>query len=250
MNEFVRGENVIRRVDSAIMGRQNLGSGPYQYDLYQFNGSATLDLKELGSMTVYVFDCDPNSRVVVRGTKHVLAKGDCIQAEDAEVTLDLKGSRFSLLVAGTTLCTSETAGVSVVRNQDLYRVEKPWGHELWINGRHPGYCLKEIFITSGTKTSLQYHHFKQETNALFKGTAKLHYRSNEDVPIDDVTPADVSDVELQAPSTISVTPGVLHRLEAVSDILLCEVSTPHLDDVIRVSDDSQRPDGLITSEHR
>src|SRR5207244_12187069 len=49
---------------------------------------------------------------------------------------------------------------------------------LWINGQHPCYALKKIFIKAGTKTSLQYHRFKQETNVLFEGLAKLHYKKN------------------------------------------------------------------------
>jgi hypothetical protein len=44
-------------------------------------------------------------------------------------------------------------------------------------------------------------------------------------------------------------PGILHRLEAITDILLYETSTPHLDDVVRVTDDSKRPNGRIEQEH-
>jgi hypothetical protein len=44
-------------------------------------------------------------------------------------------------------------------------------------------------------------------------------------------------------------PGILHRLEAISDVLLYETSTPHLDDVVRVTDDSKRPHGRIEKEH-
>ncbi len=138
----------------------------------------------------------------------------------------------------------------MTRHADLYRISKPWGHEIWVNGQHPRYALKQIKVNAGTKTSLQYHNFKQETNVLFEGTAKLHYKADPRVPNDRVTSADTAAVEIQPICTIGVTPPTLHRLEAVTDILLYEVSTPHLDDVVRVQDDSNRPNGRIDAEHR
>ena len=50
--------------------------------------------------------------------------------------------------------------------------------------------------------------------------------------------------------TINISPYVIHRLEAKSDLLLYEVSTPHLNDVIRLQDDSNRKDGRIDEEHK
>ena len=44
-------------------------------------------------------------------------------------------------------------------------------------------------------------------------------------------------------------PGNIHRIQAITDILLYEVSTPHLDDVVRLQDDNKRPDGRIKEEH-
>ena len=104
-------------------------------------------------------------------------------------------------------------------------------------------------LSGGYKTSLQYHRHKQETNVLFIGTAKLHYQSNIAVKIDSVSPEDISTLTLNPLSIIDVVPFTLHRLEAITDILLYEVSTPHLDDVIRISDDSGRPNGRINQEH-
>ncbi|OGT37073.1 MAG: hypothetical protein A3F11_11635 [Gammaproteobacteria bacterium RIFCSPHIGHO2_12_FULL_37_14] len=131
----------------------------------------------------------------------------------------------------------------------MYRVEKPWGHELWINGQHPCYALKKIFIKTGTKTSLQYHNFKQETNVLFQGIAKLHYKKNLLVENDLVTSADIGTTVLEPNSVADVSPLTLHRLEAMTDILLFETSTPHLDDVVRVQDDSKRSHGRLVEEH-
>ena len=65
-----------------------------------------------------------------------------------------------------------------------------------------------------------------------------------------VTLFDVSAEALPPGSLVDVMPQHLHRVEAVSDILMFEVSTPYLDDVIRVRDDSNRANGRITSEHK
>jgi len=121
---------------------------------------------------------------------------------------------------------------------------------LWLNGQHPCYALKQIFIKATTKTSLQYHNLKQETIVLFDGTAKLHYKNSEHVGNDTVLSSDIATTEVYPVSSIDIIPSTLHRLEAVTDVTLYEISTPHLDDVVRVSDDSQRPSGRIEAEHR
>lgn len=120
---------------------------------------------------------------------------------------------------------------------------------MWITGEHSGYCLKEIYIIQGTKTSLQYHEIKRETNVLLEGTARLHFKNKEEVENKQVTAQDLSHYDLTPLSTVDVYPNTLHRLEALTDILLYEVSTPHLNDVIRVADDTQRAHGRIESEH-
>ena len=61
--------------------------------------------------------------------------------------------------------------------------------------------------------------------------------------------SDIGVEELFSTSIVDVVPPTLHRLEAVTDIVLCETSTPHLDDVVRVADDANRVDGRIEEEH-
>ena len=120
---------------------------------------------------------------------------------------------------------------------------------MWINGEHQCYAFKQIFIKSGTKTSLQYHNYKQETNVLFSGVAKLHFKKSPKINNDNVGAEDVDSFQLYPVSSIDVVPLTLHRIEAINDILLYEISTPHLDDVVRVSDDAKRPSGRILQEH-
>ena len=244
------GGNLVKRLHLGSSGRQMLGSGPYAYFLYETTKTERFLVDGLRSFSVYLLSKAEDAVVTVEGVAEVLEQGDVVQGENCTAALVVNGGAARFLVAGTVTGHPEKTGLEINRHADLYKVQKPWGHELWVNGQHPCYALKEIYIRSGTKTSLQYHNFKQETNVIFRGVAKLHYKQNAEKANDAVTAQDTASVELEAVSSIDVVAGTLHRLEAVSDILLYETSTPHLDDVVRVSDDSQRVSGRIEEEHR
>lgn len=243
------GGNTVKQFQLGKLGKQVFGSGPYEYFIYETRASEEVRFSDLRSFSVFVFHKPAQAMLTVQGVVERPEQGDRVQAEDRTVHLSVQGGSVQLLVAGTTRPHPDIKGLFFTRYTDLYKVTKPWGHELWINGQHPCYALKEIFVKAGTKTSLQYHNFKQETNVLFQGTAKLHYKENTAVANDQVMAADTATVQIQPVSTVEITPSTLHRLEAVTDILLYETSTPHLDDVVRVQDDNKRPDGRIDKEH-
>jgi hypothetical protein len=243
------GGNTVQQFQLGKLGKQVLGSGPYEYFIYETQAREEVCFSELRSFSVYVYHKSAQAMVTVEGVGKKLEQGDRVQAEDCAVHLNVQGGTVQLLVAGTTLPHPHIKGLFLTRYVDLYKVNKPWGYELWINGQHPCYALKEIFVKAGTKTSLQYHNLKQETNVLFKGTAHLHYKDDDAVDNDEVTSSDTAFVQIKPVSSVDVLPLTLHRLEAVTDILLYETSTPHLDDVIRVSDDNERPDGRVDKEH-
>lgn len=243
------GGNAVKQLSLSKQGKEMLGSGPYQYYIYETRADEEVVFSDLRSFSVCLFNKPAQTVVTVDGVQEELEQGDRVQAEDRVVKLSVRGGAVQLLVAGTTHPHPDIKGLFFSRYADIYRVTKPWGHELWINGQHPCYALKEIFVRAGTKTSLQYHNFKQETNVLFQGTAMLHYKENAAVGNDQVTSSDTGMVQLTPVSSVDVLPSTLHRLEAVTDILLYETSTPHLDDVVRVSDDSKRADGRLDTEH-
>lgn len=243
------GGNSVKQFQLGKQGKEMLGAGPYEYFIYETRASEEVRFSDLRSFSVYVLHKPTQAVVTVEGVDEKLEQGDMVQAEDCAVHLSIQGGAVKLLVAGTPQSHPEIKGLFFTRYADIYKVAKPWGHELWINGQHPCYALKQVFVLAGTKTSLQYHNFKQETNVLFQGTAKLHYKENAAVANDLVTPADIAAVQIEPISSVDVMPSTLHRLEAVTDITLYETSTPHLDDVVRVSDDNKRPDGRIDKEH-
>jgi mannose-6-phosphate isomerase-like protein (cupin superfamily) len=101
------------------------------------------------------------------------------------------------------------------------RVDKPWGYEIWwaTTDRYVG---KILFVAAGHALSLQYHERKAESMYCLKGTGVL--------TVDNDT------VELSPGVAQDIPPGTRHRLEAVTDLTMVEVSTPELDDVVRLED--------------
>lgn len=136
-------------------------------------------------------------------------------------------------------------------DQDAYKVSKPWGYEYWITGAEPLYdcVLKFISISSGFRTSLQVHLEKYESNYLVSGEATFNYSPESYQPSISSPSYPLKSIYLDQPQCINVPPLTIHQLEALSDISLIEASTNHLDDVIRLQDDSGRSHGRIESEH-
>ena len=119
-------------------------------------------------------------------------------------------------------------------------VHKPWGKEEWL-ALNEFYCYKRIYINAGYKTSYQYHEFKHETNYIIEGTAEIWLENNEGV---------VEKKIMSSGDFFDVIPPRKHRVIALTDIILQEVSTPHVDDVFRINDEFNRADGKVEAEHK
>lgn len=134
------------------------------------------------------------------------------------------------------------AGFAVQHFSSVKKVNKPWGFELWLgDGTETPYAMKIIYLTKGTKTSLQVHREKSEHNCIFSGRVRFYYESTKD--------GRLTFVELGPGHLVKVFPNTVHRVEALTDVVLFEASSPELDDVIRIADDTERGDGKIASEH-
>jgi len=117
---------------------------------------------------------------------------------------------------------------------------KPWGKEEWLE-LNDKYCYKRIYINAGYKTSFQYHEHKIETNYIISGEAEIWLENDEGL---------VEKKTMKAGDFFNVRPPKKHRVIALTDIILQEVSTPEVDDVIRIEDDTNRSDGKIEGEHK
>jgi len=111
---------------------------------------------------------------------------------------------------------------------NITHVPKPWGHEtIWAHSER--YVGKILHITAGQELSVQYHNRKDETVYLLSG--EIIYRVQKDGN-DDV----LDDVKLRVGESFRITPGTIHQMVAVTDCDVLEVSTPEVDDIVRLSD--------------
>ncbi|PIQ78311.1 cupin [Candidatus Peregrinibacteria bacterium CG11_big_fil_rev_8_21_14_0_20_46_8] len=113
---------------------------------------------------------------------------------------------------------------------DIQVKEKPWGREIWF-AHTPEYAGKILEITAGHRFSLQYHKKKRETQLIMQGTVKFTIGKKEDA---------CEEVVLGAGDKVDIAPGIIHRAEALEDTVIFEVSTPELDDVVKLHDDYGR----------
>ncbi len=106
------------------------------------------------------------------------------------------------------------------------KVEKPWGWELvWAEA--DTYVGKLLFVRAGESLSLQYHELKDESWLVQEGRARLELGE---------VGGDLDAIEISPGSAFRFRPGTVHRVTALEDTLVIEVSTPFLDDVVRLED--------------
>jgi mannose-6-phosphate isomerase-like protein (cupin superfamily) len=109
----------------------------------------------------------------------------------------------------------------------IKKVEKPWGYEL-IWARTDDYVGKILHIKKGHKLSLQFHREKEETILVFRGRMKFVFEE---------TPgSEPIEIELREGEAHHIPPQRKHRMIALEDCDVFEVSTPQLDDVVRLED--------------
>ena len=137
---------------------------------------------------------------------------------------------------------------------EITTVPKPWGHEtIW--AKTDRYVGKILHIKAGHALSVQYHNVKDETVYLLSGELKywvgegkgqraegrggggLRPLATGETPAAGKTPIpEMADVHLRVGDAYRITPHTIHYMEAVTDCDILEVSTPELDDVVRLKD--------------
>jgi mannose-6-phosphate isomerase len=107
------------------------------------------------------------------------------------------------------------------------RVEKPWGYEL-VWALTDRYCGKLLHVRAGEQLSLQFHNVKDESWLVYEGRAELELAHAGEA---------VTTPEIVGPgAAFRFAPGTVHRLRALEDTTIIEVSTPELDDIVRLED--------------
>lgn len=108
---------------------------------------------------------------------------------------------------------------------------KPWGKEIWF-AWSDSYAGKILEIKKGRRFSLQYHEKKQETQLIIEGKIKLTLGKKNDKKLQEVI--------LHAGDKVDISPNTIHRVEALEKTVIFEVSSPELDDVVKLEDDYGR----------
>lgn len=109
----------------------------------------------------------------------------------------------------------------------MRRVEKPWGYEI-VFAENERYAGKILHVDAGHALSLQYHERKDETLYVLRGEVTLLVDAEKD--------GTLREVKLSAGDSYRIRPGVRHRMSASAPCDLVEVSSPELDDVVRLED--------------
>jgi mannose-6-phosphate isomerase len=106
------------------------------------------------------------------------------------------------------------------------RVEKPWGYEI-VYALTDRYCGKVLFIRKDEQLSLQFHRLKDEVIYVHEGRIELEMGD----------PGGPLDIEVVGPGhAFRIEPGTVHRWRALEDTVVLEVSTPEVDDIVRLED--------------
>ncbi|MBU1992545.1 MAG: cupin [Patescibacteria group bacterium] len=114
--------------------------------------------------------------------------------------------------------------------QEIQIKEKPWGREIWF-AQTDEYAGKILEIKKGHRYSLQYHEKKKETQYIIEGKVKMTHGKEKGA---------LEETILNPGDKFDILPYTIHRAEALEDSKIFEVSTPELDDVVKLEDDYGR----------
>jgi len=118
-----------------------------------------------------------------------------------------------------------TESEQMFRHRPITQIPKPWGYEL-IFAQTERYVGKILHINEGESLSLQYHEMKEETLYVVDGELRLTIEHD----------GDRRELSLRKGEAFHIPPRLIHRMEAIVDTDVAEVSTTELDDVVRLED--------------
>ena len=121
---------------------------------------------------------------------------------------------------------------------DYEVVDKPWGREVWWAATEH-YAGKLLYVSAGQRLSLQFHRDKDETSYVLEGRLEVQQGANAD---------DLREWVVEPGDSWRNEPGVVHTITALEDSVVIEVSTPQVDDVVRLEDRYGRADGPGAAE--
>lgn len=241
------GGNKITRLNRKIKKTIIATSMYYFYNHYNLKKNEKITIPKNINGTIFILNCKNNSSIKLDNKEIKIKKYSCIYFKKYE-KLNTSNNSVEILLVGKKLKKTKNY-ILKKKSFNFYKVSKPWGYELWINSFNTDFAFKKIYIKKGFQTSLQFHNYKRETNLVLEGEARFFYKKNNQVKNMNVTTKDISSKIIKKGTIINVYPKILHRIKALKNLTLYEVSSPHLKDVVRIQDDTNRMSGHIKSEH-
>ena len=229
--------------------KKKLYDNEYKYYIIKLKKNQTLVIKNINVGSLVCIKNMKNSRILLNGDIFNLNKHKYFEFSKKKIIIKILEGNLQFILAGIKKKIYKNY-LKYFEEKELYKVIKPWGNEIWINGQKPTYSIKKISIKKGYRTSLQFHKKKFETNFLQKGKAKLYYSTKSGKYSKNIILNNLRSINIKSNESISVKKLAIHRIEAINNLTLFEVSTPHLDDVVRISDDKNRKSGRVISEHK
>ncbi|MFH1410281.1 MAG: cupin [Patescibacteria group bacterium] len=120
------------------------------------------------------------------------------------------------------------------RIKQIREIPKPWGKEIWFAWTDK-YAGKILVLNKGHRFSLQYHAKKEETQFILEGKVKVTIGK-----MSGKAPGKLTSKTLKAGQKIDIPAKTIHRVDALTDCVILEVSTPELTDVVKLADDYGR----------
>jgi len=241
------GGNKITRLNRKIK-KTIIGTSKYYfYNHYALKKNERITIPKNMNCTIFILNCKNNSSIKLDNKEIKIEKYSCIYLKKYE-KFDTLNNSVEILLVGKKLKKIKNYVLNK-KSSNFYKVSKPWGYELWINSLNTDFAFKKIYIKKGFQTSLQFHNYKRETNLVLEGEARFFYKKNKQVKNMNVTTKDIGSKKIKKGTIINVYPKILHRIKALRNLTLYEVSSPHLKDVVRIQDDTNRLSGHIKSEH-
>tara|TARA_Y100000389_G_C17462178_1_gene522628 strand:+ start:1226 stop:1972 length:747 start_codon:yes stop_codon:yes gene_type:complete len=237
----------ITKLDRKLKKNLICNSKSYFYNHYTLDKNQKLLLPKNTNFTIYVLNCKDNSSIKLDNKEINIKKNCCLYFKKYQKFETLDNS-VEILLAGKKLKKIKNY-ILKKKSSNFYKVTKPWGYELWINSLNTDFAFKKIYLKKGFQTSLQFHHYKRETNFILEGEACLFYKKNKMIKNMNVKAKDIGFKKIKKDTIMNVLPKILHRIKALSNSTFYEVSTPYLKDVIRIQDDSTRMSGHLKNEH-
>ena len=206
---------------------QFLNQGTYYWNSGMFVWRADLVLQEIGRYLPALHES------IAELSKHLDHPSFATTLEDVYSNLGsqsidrgvMEKSERILLVPASDIGWSDVGGWEALRVV-LARRDKPWGYEhLWALNEH--YAGKFLHVRAGESLSLQYHETKDETIHLVEGKLLLRVGATEN---------SIEEQVLSPGDSFHIPPGTVHQMQALENCVIAEVSTPHLDDVVRLRD--------------